>query len=213
MSKVKRLVLNVSAICCLACWAKSQPVVVKRLLPEHCSAPRPSSQPVTHIMIHFCSAVKQHPTNPYDLASICQIFEDYGVSAHYLIARDGTIYQLVKENRIAYHAGKGKLPFPPYLENSFNSCSIGIELMAIGTQQEMSAYLSAEEYNRLNKNHIGFTQAQYWSLSWLIDDICRRHPQIKRDRWHIVGHDQYAPKRKTDPGSLFDWSRIGLTNN
>lgn len=30
------------------------------------------------------------------------------------------------------------------------------------------------------------------------------------DRRHIIGHSDYAPKRRRDPGVVFDWSRIGL---
>lgn len=197
------LVLHATGAC-------GQLKIIQRLLPDKCSRPREADKPVTHVMIHFCSACTQQPQNPYDLNAICKIFEDYGVSAHYLIARDGTVYRLVDENRVAYHAGKGKLPFPPYLENSFNGSSIGIELMGIGTQREMAPFMSAAEYQRIAPSDIGFTEAQYAALSLLIDDICKRHPNVRKDRHHIVGHDQYAPDRKTDPGSLFDWKKIGL---
>jgi N-acetyl-anhydromuramyl-L-alanine amidase AmpD len=193
-----------------AATACSQVKIVQCPLADKCSRARDDGKPVTHLMIHFCSVCVEQPQNPYDLNAICKVFEDYGVSAHYLIGRDGTVYQLVDENRVAYHAGKGKLPFPPYLENSFNSSSIGIELMGIGTQEEMAAYMTAAEYARIAKEDIGFTQAQYTSLKQLISDIQKRHPQIQMDRRHIVGHDEYAPTRKTDPGSLFDWKKIGL---
>ncbi|MCS7018074.1 MAG: N-acetylmuramoyl-L-alanine amidase [Cytophagales bacterium] len=190
--------------------AYSQLTIIQRPLPEKCSRPREKEQPVTHLMIHFCSICTQQPENPYDLNGICQVFEKYGVSAHYLIGRDGTVYQLVDESRIAYHAGKGKLPFPPYLENSFNRCSIGIELMGIGTQEEMAHFMSAADYQRIAPSDIGFTEAQYVSLQQLIADICKRHPQVKQNRQHIVGHHEYAPDRKVDPGSLFNWKKIGL---
>ena len=63
----------------------------------------------------------------------------------------------------------------------------------------------------LFRSHIGYTEAQYKSLSLLLDDILARNKKMKRDRNHIIGHDEYAPARKTDPGSLFDWSKI-ITN-
>jgi N-acetyl-anhydromuramyl-L-alanine amidase AmpD len=30
------------------------------------------------------------------------------------------------------------------------------------------------------------------------------------DRRHIVAHSTYAPTRRTDPGEVFDWTKIGL---
>ncbi|WP_448519889.1 N-acetylmuramoyl-L-alanine amidase [Rhodoflexus sp.] len=195
---------------CLTTLACGQVKVVQRLLSDKCSRLRDAGKPVTHLMIHFCSVCIEQPQNPHDVNAICRVFENYGVSAHYLIGRDGTIYQLVDEKRVAYHAGKGKLPFPPYLENSFNSSSIGIELMGIGTQKEMATFMSAADYALIAKADIGFTEAQYASLKQLIDDIRGRHPNIQLNRQHIVGHDEYAPDRKTDPGSLFDWTKIGL---
>lgn len=214
MFKVKQVFLK-AAILLLpvffhAATACGQIKIVQRPLADKCSRARDKDKPVTHLMIHFCSVCIEQPQNPYDLNAICRVFEDYGVSAHYLIGRDGTVYQLVDENRVAYHAGKGKLPFPPYLENSFNGSSIGIELMGIGTQKEMAVFMDAEAYARIAKSDIGFTEEQYASLKQLIADIQKRHPAIKMDRQHIVGHDEYAPTRKTDPGSLFDWKKIGL---
>lgn len=43
------------------------------------------------------------------------------VSAHYLIARDGTVYKLVPVQQAAWHAGKCRVP-------NANSRSIGIEM-------------------------------------------------------------------------------------
>lgn len=43
------------------------------------------------------------------------------VSAHYLIARDGTVYKLVPVSRAAWHAGRCRVP-------NANSRSIGIEM-------------------------------------------------------------------------------------
>ena len=68
-----------------------------------------------------------------------------------------------------------------------------------------------ELYARLRPSDIGYTDKQYESLRSLLKLITNRHPQIKMDRKHIIGHDEYAPGRKTDPGSLFDWTRIGLS--
>ena len=87
-----------------------------------------------------------------------------------------------------------------------NRYSIGIELMGIGSQEDMSIYLQPEEYDRLNKDLIGFTDAQYAALENLVWDICTRH-EIPMDRGHIIGHQEYNPA-KNDPGELFDWAHF-----
>jgi N-acetyl-anhydromuramyl-L-alanine amidase AmpD len=176
------------------------------LLPFHNSRPR--KEQVTHIVIHYISDTSSNPKQPYSLEKIRSLYVDYGVSAHYMIGRDGEIYRLVSEHRVAYHAGKGYLHgFPKYKDN-LNEYSIGIELMAIGTKEEMEPLLQKGTYSSINPSHIGYTDTQYDSLNQLLNHLYQKYPTIIRNRWHVVGHDQYAPGRKTDPGNLFDWSRI-----
>lgn len=182
--------------------------VTDDLLPvEEYSDPR--EEDVTHIVVHFMSAVRDHRENPYDWAAVRQTLVDGGVSAHYAIGRDGTIYRLIPEDRVAWHAGKGSWQGDERYTDRMNRYSIGIELLGIGTEEEMAAYLTPEEYAQIPQELRGFTDEQYASLQALIDDIRRRHPGIAYDRDHILGHDEYAP-RKSDPGALFDWSRLGL---
>jgi N-acetyl-anhydromuramyl-L-alanine amidase AmpD len=195
---------------CLGLRPVADVPVVQRPLADKCSRPRTAADNVTHLMVHFCSDAIQNPQAPFSVDRITQIFEEVGVSAHYLVGRDGTIYQLVAEDRVAFHAGKGKLPFEPYYENSLNAHSIGIELMAVGSKKDMKMFFSEAHHDQIDRAHIGFTEAQYTALAQLTADILRRHPGIKKDRRHIVGHDEYAPARRTDPGELFDWKKIGL---
>jgi len=169
------------------------------------------SEEITHIVIHFISNVIENRTDPYILADIERIFLDYGVSAHYIIDRDGTIHLAVSEDRVAFHAGAGTLADFPAYENNLNQHSIGIELLGIGTQEDMSIFLTAAEYQALDPSLIGFTDAQYEALNWLIRDILLRHPGILPNRAHIIGHDEYASD-KTDPGALFEWDRLDFMN-
>ncbi|MBS4194228.1 N-acetylmuramoyl-L-alanine amidase [Lederbergia citri] len=164
----------------------------------------------THIVLHFISNVGNNVLDPYNLQDIYSIFFEYGVSAHYLIARSGEIYQLVPEERVAYHAGTGDLPYFTKYRNNLNQYSIGIEMLAIGTKEEMAEMIKDEDYDSINPSFIGYTEAQYKTLNILLADIITRNPAIQRNRKFIVGHDEYAPGRKTDPGSLFDWSKIGF---
>ncbi|MCL2488036.1 MAG: N-acetylmuramoyl-L-alanine amidase [Oscillospiraceae bacterium] len=179
--------------------------ITENLLPEDLSDPR--EEAITHIVIHFISAVTNHRENPFDAGLIRQIFLDAEISSHYLIARDGEIIRLVPEDRVAWHAGPGSWAGDEQYTNKMNRYAVGVELMGIGTRQEMSQYLSAEEYDRLDPTDIGFTDEQYQSLARLIADIRARHPGVLFDRAHILGHDEYNLS-KPDPGELFDWERI-----
>lgn len=165
---------------------------------------------ITHLMIHFISNAALKPEDPYNVDDVYSIFEKYGLSVHYLIDRKGEIYSLVPEDRVAYHAGKGSLPGFPEYENKMNEYSIGIELVAMGTREEMIEIVPEDIYNQIDASLAGYTDAQYQSLELLVNNILKRNPTILRDRNHVIGHDEYAPERKTDPGSLFDWSRIGF---
>lgn len=176
-------------------------------LPPHCSATR--SGTVTHVMLHYISNALVKPEAPYELPAIIDIFVKYKLSAHYLIARDGTIYQLVPHNRVAFHAGKGRLPHPPYHENTLNSRSIGIEIMAIGTEAEM-ALLGVKNYQAIQEHDKGFTEAQYEALNQLLGKLEKELPDFKKNKHTVIGHDVYAPSRRGDPGQLFDWEKLQL---
>lgn len=118
-------------------------------------------------------------SDPYSVSGIVKEYEDYGVSAHYLIDRQGTIYRLVEDKNIAYHAGVSKMPDGRRNANDF---SIGIELMNTKTGQ--------------------FTKAQYDAVNALVASLKKQYP-IK----FVVGHADIAPERKTDPWN-FDWKKL-----
>ncbi|MEN2768188.1 N-acetylmuramoyl-L-alanine amidase [Ornithinibacillus xuwenensis] len=181
--------------------------IKKLLLPEANSKPR--SFPITHIMLHFISNVYQKPDCPYRVVDIYDLFYKEGLSSHYLIDRDGEIFQLVSENRVAYHAGKSSLPDLPFFEHMMNEYSIGIELMAIGTKEEMVTMITETTYDALDPAAIGYTEQQYTALSKLLQQLYHRYPTISQSRFHVIGHEDYAAGRKVDPGELFDWGKIG----
>jgi N-acetyl-anhydromuramyl-L-alanine amidase AmpD len=187
---------------------------VDHLMPEQSSARSPGVV-VDHIVLHFCSAVTINPDHPYDIDRQVEIFQHGKASANYLIARDGTIYRLVPENRVAWHAGTGQLPWDPSIK-SMNQKAIGIEMFAVGSPTDMKLFgMNAGQYGAFKARHpdwIGFSDAQYVALNQLIDEIRARHPAIAHDRFHIIGHEEWAGRaRRTDPGELFDWTKIGLT--
>lgn len=103
------------------------------------------------------------------------------VSAHYLIANNGKLYQLVDDNQRAWHAGVGSWQGI----TDINSVSIGIELDNNGSEP--------------------FEERQILSLIRLLDDLCTRF-NIPRDA--IIGHADLAPTRKNDPNRFFPWQRL-----
>jgi N-acetylmuramoyl-L-alanine amidase len=162
--------------------------------------------PVEYVMLHFTSAVAISKNDPYNIDSVRSIFEENELSIHYLIDRDGKIYCYMPEDRVAWHAGVGRYADDEKYTNNMNRYSIGIEMLAIGSMEDMSIYLTPSEYGSLDESLIGFTDAQYNSLATLLSDVCERN-SIPFDAEHIIGHEDYNPL-KNDPGDLFDKSRI-----
>ncbi|MEC7488704.1 MAG: N-acetylmuramoyl-L-alanine amidase [Pseudomonadota bacterium] len=107
------------------------------------------------------------------------------VSAHYLIAEDGTVFRLVKEAKRAWHAGAGHWCGA----TNINDRSIGIEMVNPGHEIGYRA----------------FPEVQMVALERLLKNILSRHP-ISPAR--VVGHSDVAPTRKQDPGEFFNWQRL-----
>lgn len=103
------------------------------------------------------------------------------VSAHYLIGRDGALYQLVDDDQRAWHAGPGRWG----TITDVNSASIGIELDNNGSDP--------------------FLPAQIASLLRLLEDLTTR---LDIPRHQVIGHADMAPTRKRDPGHLFPWQQL-----
>lgn len=103
------------------------------------------------------------------------------VSAHYLIGRDGTIYQLVDERARAWHAGQSLWGGA----SDLNSASLGIELDNNGQEP--------------------FPERQIASLLALLGDIKERHHIPKEN---FLGHADIAPTRKVDPSHYFPWKTL-----
>ena len=107
------------------------------------------------------------------------------VSCHYLINRKGTITQMVKENKIAWHAGVSKWK---NIKN-LNKNSIGIELVNKGH------FFGYENYSNLQIN----------SLIKLCSKLKKKY---KIHKENFLGHSDIAPNRKIDPGEKFPWKRL-----
>ncbi|MFK5969254.1 MAG: 1,6-anhydro-N-acetylmuramyl-L-alanine amidase AmpD [Candidatus Marithrix sp.] len=102
------------------------------------------------------------------------------VSAHLLIRRDGEIVQYVSLDKRAWHAGVSSFNG----RTKCNNFSIGIELEGC--------------------DDVPYTDIQYQKLAEVTKILQQTWPSLT----NIAGHCDVAPKRKTDPGSLFDWERF-----
>ncbi|WP_303905484.1 1,6-anhydro-N-acetylmuramyl-L-alanine amidase AmpD [Thiohalomonas denitrificans] len=105
------------------------------------------------------------------------------VSSHLLIRRDGELVQYVPLHRRAWHAGVSCFAG----RERCNDFSIGIELE--GTDEDP------------------YEVAQYQRLAEVVAALEKAYPEVSRDR--LAGHSDIAPERKTDPGSAFQWARLG----
>jgi N-acetylmuramoyl-L-alanine amidase len=113
------------------------------------------------------------------------------VSAHYVIARNGTIFVIVDEKNIAWHAGisfwRGS--------DGLNSLSVGIEIVNPGV----------EDATRIPLQEALYPHIQAQAVFWLVNQIQSRY-RIPFQR--IAGHSDIAPDRKADPGELFPWTAL-----
>ncbi|WP_245856827.1 N-acetylmuramoyl-L-alanine amidase [Mucilaginibacter auburnensis] len=103
------------------------------------------------------------------------------VSAHYVVGKDGKIFHMVNDYLRSNHAGAGKWGSV----TDMNSCSLGIEIDNNGREP--------------------FTDAQINSLLLLLTQLKKAY---NIPTANFIGHQDYAPKRKPDPGPLFPWKTL-----
>ncbi len=105
---------------------------------------------------------------------------DSGVNVHYIVEENGTVHDIVPEDKRAWHAGVSYWQG----EDDINSASIGIEIINPG-----------HEFG-----YCPFPIEQMDAVLELSKAIMKRHKIT-----HVLGHSDVAPERKKDPGELFDW--------
>lgn len=104
-----------------------------------------------------------------------------GTSAHYVVAKDGKVVHMVNDYLRANHAGVGKWGSV----TDMNSCSIGIEIDNNGDEP--------------------YTDAQVSSLIALLSRLKKAYAIPTAN---FIGHQDFAPKRKPDPGPYFPWKKM-----
>jgi len=103
------------------------------------------------------------------------------VSAHYLIGKDGEVYQLLNDYLRGWHAGVSKWGSI----TDMNSVSLGIELDNNGKEP--------------------FSDIQINALMTLLDTLKTNYDIPTAN---FIGHGDIAPTRKNDPSVLFPWKRL-----
>lgn len=172
---------------------------VRRLLPlllllllalfgcAHAPARNPLAiwMPSPNVSARRAQLIVLHATESPSFASALDALRDRRaaapVSAHYLIAEDGTRYQLAPDAARAWHAGAGQWGD---LED-INSASLGIELD--------------------HRGDAPYPPTQIASLVVLLRDLTTR---LGIDPRQVIGHADLAPARKSDPGPTFPWGEL-----
>jgi AmpD protein len=162
---------------------------VRRIASPNCDA-RPKGERISLIVIHAISL----PPDEFGGAGVIELFTNrldpaahpyyasiarLRVSAHFFIRRDGELIQFVPLDARAWHAGVSSWRG----RERCNDFSIGIELEGCDT--------------------LPFDERQYPVLVDLLRRLRRWYPDCE-----LAGHADIAPDRKTDPGPLFDWTRL-----
>lgn len=132
---------------------------------------RPNYVIIHHTATNNCSEALNEFTNPGGREA----------SAHYVIAKDGTVYHMLNDLLRSHHAGDSKWGNTTDL----NSSSIGIELDNNGYQD--------------------FTPEQMNSLTILLGRLKNAY---KIPEANFIGHGDIAPARKMDPNWRFPWKEL-----
>jgi N-acetylmuramoyl-L-alanine amidase len=155
-----------------------RPACVRRLSPHHS---RRRGAVIDTVILHHTGSNNFRA----DLNTLRGVYGPPKVSAHFLLAPEGRLYQLVSDSRQAWHAGDSTLR--GQARPSVNARSLGIEITNDGG------------------GRTPFTEAQYRTLEQLLVHLVRRYGIPVEN---VLGHREVAPGRKRDPADNFDWARI-----
>ncbi len=143
---------------------------------------RAGGQSPSMLVLHYTGMANAEDA----LARLCD--QKSEVSAHYVVDKAGTIYQLVDDDKRAHHAGISYWCG----ERDVNSASIGIEIVNGGHDH----------------GYTPFPEAQIKSVEALCKHLVTKYNIASRN---IIGHSDIAYNRnepKIDPGHLFPWKRL-----
>lgn len=136
-------------------------------------------------------------------------------SAHFVIAKNGLITQLVDLDHQAWHAGQSQLVVDGKIRKGCNAFTLGIELDNRGLVGQTPApnLLHARLIYDTGRVVEGwwdeYPETQIMALKALLNALSiAGYSQAVSD---LVGHEEIAPDRKMDPGPAFPWDRFTRT--
>lgn len=140
--------------------------------------------------------------------------KEAGASAHVVVGREGEIYQMAEFNRIAWHAGRSEYKG----RKNLNGYSIGIEIdnwgpiKKLGNNYKTTANTSIDASEVMKAKHRNERREKYWHkyTDVQIDAVIELCATLM-DKYSIktiVGHEEIAPGRKTDPGPAFPLEEV-----
>ncbi len=136
--------------------------------------------------------------------------EAKGASAHFVIDRDGALYQCRPCNVTCGHAGKSAWTHEGKTYTGLNSCSIGIEYANAGDSTNLIRKWSKLPPLRARHKNGGpvcdwerYTPEQIAVGKELSRILVKRYNLDA-----ILGHDDIAPDRKVDPGPAFPLKEV-----
>ena len=135
-------------------------------------APRPAGTDIDVLVLHYTELPLKESL---DVLSDPQ--RPLKVSAHYVLAEDGTLYRLVPEDRAAWHAGRSYWRG----REALNASSIGIEIVNLHGDQH------------------DYPPLQVGALIALCREIIARHPAILPR--NVVTSGGSGPVRRRYPSS------------
>jgi N-acetyl-anhydromuramyl-L-alanine amidase AmpD len=155
--------------------------VVQLPLPTKCYSKTKNTRSPTMIVVHWDAALSSK--------SCYDILAKRGISTHFSIDNDGTIYQFVDSNDITWHSGptkqdrevlaKKNVQIPPKV--SWNNISIGIDISNAYYLKYNDAYVKRgfgprpvikSKCHGMNLEHLGYYPAQVESFKKLIRVLC-----------------------------------------
>ncbi|WJG08878.1 N-acetylmuramoyl-L-alanine amidase [Aliiglaciecola sp. LCG003] len=163
------------------------------------------------IVIHFTAGSSFQSS----IDHLCS--ESAKASAHLVIGREGQVTQLVPFDTIAWHAGDSQWRG----RSGLNQYSIGIELDNAGELKRNQAgqytswfnrhYEASEVYKGIHRNQ---SSPSFWHEYTELQiektfEICNLLHEVYAIG-EIVGHEEIAPGRKTDPGPAFPLDKLRM---
>jgi N-acetylmuramoyl-L-alanine amidase len=147
-------------------------IIDARIQSESC---KPRTAAVDTLVLHYTAL---------DLEKSLAVLRRGAVSAHYVLAEDGSAYKILENDEVGFHAGLSTWRGRPQV----NERSIGIEIV------------------NPDGNANAYPRPQIDALIALCRKVLAENPQIAPQ--NVVGHSDVSPKRKIDPGRRFPWKRL-----